>query len=333
MIITPLYLLLSLMMLGITLICFWLDSDSSLRLFKKKSKKWVHLLFFILLLGTLITLGALNFQVTLTLVALGMLCIVTVDTLWHKAYSHAHASGKSSPYRIVRYAHEFWLVLLIVWVIRSFIIQPYRVPTGSLLPTVEPGDFLIVNQFAYGLHFPIGNKKIMTIGAPQRGEIALFYYPPNPNLIFVKRVIGLPGDHIRYQNKVLYINGKEMTQTYLKTLELPAFDRLDFPDVHHMILKEENLNGVRHAIYEENIATPLSENFDLVVPQGNYFMMGDNRDNSGDSRIWGFVPESHLVGKAFRIWMSWDTLQHRPRWHRIGIKLTPTYSSTEKAKE
>lgn len=222
-------------------------------------------------------------------------------------------SSKIKDFFFVEYSKAFFPVLLVVWVVRSFIIQPYRVPTGSLEPTVMPGDFIAVEQFAYGLRFPVINKKIFQIGEPKRGQIVLFRWPENRAIIFVKRVIGLPGDHIIYQNKQLYINGKKQKQTFLYTtndINSWGYQRLVY-------VKEENLNGIKHKIYVQPIGGE-TENYDLVIPQGYYFMMGDNRDNSNDSRQWGFVPEKNLIGRAFGIWLSWDSLNKCIRWNRIG---------------
>ncbi len=214
---------------------------------------------------------------------------------------------------IIDYARSFFPVLLLVWVIRSFVGQPYRVPTGSLEPTILPGDFMVVSQFSYGIRLPVINTKIIDIAQPKRGDIALFRWPINPSIIFVKRVVGLPGDHIVYKNKTLYINAKEMKQTLIgKSFDIDP-DGYKYP----AYLKSEDLMGLKHQILlqvhgRESIDT------DVVIPAGHYFMVGDNRDDSDDSRIWGFVPEENLVGKAQMIWLSWDSQAHTIRWDRIG---------------
>lgn len=228
-------------------------------------------------------------------------------------YKKRRILGKNKPPVIVEYARAFFPVLLAVWVLRSFAIQPYRVPTGSLEPTIMPGDFIASQQFAYGLRLPVFNKKFLNIADPKRGQIALFRWPKDPKIMFVKRVIGLPGDHIVYKNKVLYINGKKITQKFL-------YNTHDVGDDGYRRLvevKQEDLDGVKHKIYIQPFGGE-TENYDIVVPSGDYFMMGDNRDNSDDSRQWGFVPEKNLVGKAFIIWMSWNSLKHEIRWSRIG---------------
>lgn len=223
---------------------------------------------------------------------------------------------------VIDYARAFFPVLLLVFCIRSFLFQPYRVPTGSLKPTVMPGDFILVNQYRYGVRFPVWDKKIIPVDEPKRGQIALLYYPVDHHFTFVKRVIGLPGDHISYINKVLYINGKEATQKYMGDVT----QLNDFGQLMTYQKYQEDLNGVKHNIFELNDENHSADNFyNLVVPQGEYFVMGDNRDESDDSRYWGFVPEKDLVGQALFVWMSWDTnaahFYDAIRWDRIGRPL------------
>lgn len=221
---------------------------------------------------------------------------------------------------VIDYARSFFPVLLLVFVIRSFVVQPYRVPTSSLAPTVLPGDFIFVNQYHYGIRFPVWNKEILSVGNPTHGQIALFFYPVNHAFTFVKRVIGVPGDHISYINKTLYINGKKQPQKYIG--EVTRLD--DFGNLVTYRQYQEDFFGIKHDIFERADAS--SDNFyNIVVPKGEYFMMGDNRDESDDSRYWGFVPAHDLVGHALFIWMSWDSnatsWNDYIRWNRIGNKL------------
>ena len=210
-------------------------------------------------------------------------------------------------------ARSFFPIFLIVLLIRSFIIQPYRVPTGSLEPTVMSGDFIIVNQYVYGLRLPVINKKIVEIGSPKRGDIALFRYPDDPRMIYVKRVIGLPGDHISYRSKTLTINGKVAQQFDL------GMDMEAGRDPHSSVqLKTEMLGEVSHSIFIRPHYREFEEFDIIIVPSRSYFMMGDNRDNSNDSRVWGVVPEKNLIGKAIGVWMSWDHSNKTIRWKRIG---------------
>jgi len=210
------------------------------------------------------------------------------------------------------HAKSFFPVLLIILIIRSFIVQPYKVPTGSLSPTIIPVEFILVNQFAYGLKLPILNINILNIGEPKRGDLVLFRYPKNPKILFVKRVIGLPGDNITYYKKILKINGEITTQLF-QNIDLDMEG--EFPKI--VKVKIENLNGLKHKIFIRDEINK-DERFDIIVPNNFYFMMGDNRDSSNDSRHWGFVPKNNLVGKAFAIWMSWDQERKIIRWERIG---------------
>lgn len=264
-----------------------------------------------------------NFPLILLILTIVSGLIWLIDSLfWIK--HRKTASGKIKHPLIVDYARYFFPILLLVLIIRSFIVQPFRVPTGSLEPTVLPGDFILVSQFAYGLHFPVFNWEILPLSKPKRGDIAVFHWPVNSHKDFVKRVIGLPGDNISYVNKVLYINGKKIPQKFIGyTVDSNS------PTGPSWTVKvmQENLLGIKHDIYicasnSSHCPIATAQNFhDVTVPAGEYFMLGDNRDNSDDSRYWGFVPEKDLVGKAFLIWMSWDNNKHRIRWHRIGKHL------------
>ena len=198
-----------------------------------------------------------------------------------------------------------------------------------------PGDFLVVSQFAYGLKFPIGNFKLIPTGEPKRGDIVLFYPPNNPKMIFVKRLIGLPGDKIEYRHKVLTINGQQQPQTLVGK----GYDYGDGPGQTEPVdIYRENLDGVIHQIYRRPYSTdgrfPLeSDNqgdFTFTVPKGTYFMMGDNRDDSGDSRYFGPVPERNIIGQALVVWLSWDPVHHRFRWARFGTSLLPHHQSPQK---
>lgn len=253
-----------------------------------------------------------TFYLTLAVVLTGLISLIDILFFARKRM----LNGQKMPV-LIDYARAFFPVLLLVLVIRSFIFQPYRVPTSSLAPTVLPGDLIAVKQFEYGLRLPVTNTKIIPVHEPKYGQIYLFRFPPNPQLTYIKRVIGLPGDHIQYTNKVLYINGQEQKQKLLERTHYVDENGMYFP----VNLIEENLKGVKHLIYvmPEGGET---QNVDVVVPPGHYFAMGDNRDDSGDSRSWGFVPEANLIGEAFWIFMSWDSNAegiHKIRWDRVGM--------------
>jgi signal peptidase I len=198
-------------------------------------------------------------------------------------------------------------VLGFVLILRSFIIEPFQIPSSSMVPTLKVGDFILVSKWTYGLRLPVLRSKIVEVDSPKRGDVMVFF-PPHVDRYFIKRVVGLPGDEIHVLNGVLYINGEKMTQT--ASLEEAVDDR--------SVAMTENLMGVEHAIQKRVLPTRLSQNFTAVVPEGHYFMMGDNRDNSSDSRVWGPVPEERIVGKAFARWMFWDSFASLPSFDRAG---------------
>ena len=258
----------------------------------------------------------LDFPLILLSVIIFSGVIVLVDFIFCLCNRESFLEKKKRHW-IIEYARSFFPVLLLVFCIRSFVAQPYRVPTGSLEPTVLPGDFILVNQYHYGVRLPIWDKKILTVGEPQHGQIALFYYPVDHAFTFVKRVIGMPGDHISYINKTLYINGKKQPIKFIENVSRMN----DFGQVVLYQKYEEDLEGVKHDILIRPDA-PKNDFYNVVVPKNEFFMMGDNRDESDDSRYWGFVPEHDFVGHALFIWMSWNAnathFYDSVRWKRIG---------------
>lgn len=215
---------------------------------------------------------------------------------------------------VVEYAKSFFPIILIVLIIRSFIAEPFRIPSGSMLPTLHIGDFILVNKFSYGVRLPVLNSKVLSTGEPERGDVVVFRYPKNPQVDYIKRVIGLPGDKVGYFNKTVYINGNAIAQDVkeknINLLSLvPARNELRF----------EQLGEVGHDILVDPDRRLIEG--EAVVPEGEYFVMGDNRDNSNDSRFWGTVPEGNLVGQAFFIWMSWDLNAGGIVWNRLGSSI------------
>ncbi len=196
----------------------------------------------------------------------------------------------------VDYARSFFPVLLVVLLLRSFLVEPFQIPSGSMRPTLEVGDFILVNKFTYGLRLPVINTEVVDFGEPERGDVMVFRFPQEPSVNFIKRVIGLPGDRIRYEGKQLYINGEPVTKELVNANPDTAPGEMEF---------DELLGDAAHVIYN-NPRDPGPQVRELTVPKGHYFMMGDNRDHSNDSRYWGFVPEDNIVGKAFAVWMHWD---------------------------
>lgn len=216
---------------------------------------------------------------------------------------------------ISEYARSFFPILLLVFSLRSFAYEPFRIPSGSLKPTLLVGDFILVNKFDYGIRLPVIHTKILPVNEPKRGDIVVFREPQIESRDLIKRVIGIPGDHISYKNKVLYINGIIIPQQFEKY----SIDQEDSVGPWEVVQKQENLFGVEHCIYQ--IPDKENDDFDVVVPKGKYFMMGDNRDSSADSRSWGFLPEENIIGKATRVWMSYDKPTHPIRWARVGKKI------------
>ena len=201
----------------------------------------------------------------------------------------------------------FFPVLFIVLVVRSFIVEPFQIPSGSMIPTLEIGDFILVNKYTYGLRLPVLGTKVMEVGEPDYGDVMVFF-PPGDDRYFIKRVVGLPGDEIRLVNNLLYINGAAMPQTELETHDGQSSYRV----------VTENLKGVDHLVRRRRDAGKYGDNFVEIVPAGHYFLVGDNRDNSWDSRAWGSVPEENIVGRAFVIWMHWEKMLSVPSFDRVG---------------
>jgi signal peptidase I len=215
----------------------------------------------------------------------------------------------------VDYARSFFPIVLVVLLLRSFLVEPFRIPSGSMMPTLLVGDFILVNKYTYGIRLPVLNTKIIALGEPQRGDIVVFRFPKDPTMDYIKRVIGLPGDRIGYYNKQIYVNGEPVKQTVLGEYEGARAEGMAGGES----LLNENFRGVSHDILVRQ-GEPGREG-EFKVPEGHYFVMGDNRDNSNDSRYWGTVPEQNLVGKAFFIWMSWDAAKGGIAFNRMGTVL------------
>ena len=212
---------------------------------------------------------------------------------------------------LLEYSKSFFPVLLVVLILRGFLFEPFRIPSGSMMPTLLVGDFILVNKFSYGLRLPVIHTKLNDGDSPKRGDVAVFRYPRNESLDYIKRVIGLPGDRIAYYNRRLTINGvplqTKFDHDYQGLGELNNMiggNGCDKVDAGCTVLVEQQ-SDVKYSIMN-NLQVSYSADGELEVPAGHYFVMGDNRDHSSDSRVWGFVPEANLVGKAVMIWMHWD---------------------------
>jgi signal peptidase I len=311
----------------------------------------------------LITAETLDFSLVLLLLSIATGIVWGIDQLFfRKPREAAAAAAQPAPIVLpepgtVDYARSFFPVAFIVLIVRAFIFEPFRIPSDSMMPTLLDGDFIVVNKYAYGLRWPVVNKKFLDIGSPQRGDVVVFRHPPHPNVNYIKRLVGLPGDRIEVRDDHLVINGQ--------TIALQEIG--DYTDGCYVGLKlmSETLGEHTHEVMscrsevglmpgnrfvdEGNPVplpacdrkktsadvgrwvcreTPVGSSRDRgdhqfeIVPDGFYLMIGDNRDNSADGREWGFVPEGHIVGKATRIWFNWSWKRSGgPMWYRIGHKI------------
>jgi len=226
--------------------------------------------------------------------------------------------AESGPAHWLASVASLFPILVLVLVFRSFLFEPFKIPSGSMIPTLQIGDFIVVNKFSYGLRLPVLNKKILSTGEPERGDVMVFRFPENERVNYIKRVVGLPGDAIAYRNKVLFINGEPVEQETVGYWEGEGLNRN--PPGRRPIERTEHLGDESHAILifpdqrDRTVRT-------WTVPEGHYFVLGDNRDQSLDSRAWNFVPEDNLVGRASLIWMHWDCGRGCVVWERIGDKI------------
>jgi signal peptidase I len=242
-----------------------------------------------------------------------LLILLLTGVIWlidYLFFQKKRATGVEEP-TTVEYAKSFFPVILLVFLIRSFVAEPFKIPSGSMMPTLLAGDYILVNKFTYGLRIPVLNTVFLEINQPKRGDIAVFHFPPDPKIDYIKRIVGLPGDRIQYQNKRLIINDKPIEVNMLENVG----DEMPDESMIRSYRLQEQLSDVKHDILVHNIPNryepdAIGDKFlngeTIVVPEGHYFAMGDNRDNSSDSRVWGFVPNNNLVGKAFFIWFNFD---------------------------
>ena len=242
----------------------------------------------------------------------------------HAAASVAIADAALRQPLWLEYTAGLFPVIAVVFFLRSFVAEPFKIPSGSMIPTLLVGDLILVNKFAYGIRLPVVNAKIVDIGSPERGDVMVFRYPRDPSMDYIKRVVGLPGDRVAYQNRRLTINGTEVPLS-------PSGEYYDSERLTYSPRYSETLGTIPHNILTELEKPSFISGVDAfpfrdrceygssgvtcTVPQGHYFVMGDNRENSLDSRYWGFVPEQNIVGKAFFIWMNFSDLQRIGRFH------------------
>lgn len=257
----------------------------------------------------------INLALILTILTAATGVVVLFNRLYYaKKVSASGGKGNIAVDTLVEYSRSFFPVLLFVLVVRSFVFEPFRIPSGSMMPTLLDGDYIFVKKYSYGLRWPVVEKKFIETGEPRRGDVVVFRLPSDPSINYIKRVVGLPGDVIVYDNVHLTINGEAVPMSA-------------YPDIDTAVrgyFYKESLDGREHAIRHslDVLHMPAGNTRPRVyeVPDGQYFMMGDNRDNSQDSRYIGPVPEGNLVGEAVRIWMHMDGLEW-PDWGRIGMKI------------
>jgi len=263
-----------------------------------------------------------NFDFELILVILTLVsgAIWALDKILWAKQRPVDPDGESQEPIVVEYANSLFPVFLVVLVLRSFAGEPYEIPSGSMKPTLLVGDYILVSKFSYGVRLPVIDTKLFNVSSPQRGDVFVFRYPEDDETNFIKRAVGVPGDKVKYINKTLYINDVKAEQTILGTApaECPGFFR------QPATIMQEDLLGIEHQIYV--CQQDRGGSIEFTVPEGHYLAFGDNRDNSNDSRGWGFVPERNLVGKAQIIWFSSDATKgwfsgERFRWNRIGTAL------------
>lgn len=256
----------------------------------------------------------MNFALVLFIALLVTGAIWLADRLW---FARRRPQDAKLPV-LVDYSKSFFPVILVVFLLRSFLVEPFKIPSGSMLPTLEIGDFILVNKYEYGIRLPILNRKLIDIGAPARGDVVVFRFPKDPSLDYIKRVIGLPGDVVEYRDKRLILNGEPVAMqadgTYayvaggLNYIEAAVYRESLGKKTHRAMIQADMPPVLLHQVdgdfpYRENCAYN-ERGFRCQVPQGHYFTLGDNRDASNDSRYWGFVPDENIVGRAFMIWWN-----------------------------
>jgi signal peptidase I len=230
-----------------------------------------------------------------------------VDALVLAPARRRRGQGEEADPVLVEYSKSFFPVLFVVFVLRSFLVEPFQIPSSSMVPTLQVGDYILVNKFTYGIRLPVVRTEVVDLGEPERGDVMVFFPPHMNKTYYIKRVIGIPGDQVTYRNKRLYVNGEQVPEEPVAVL----------PDARAGQRVSLAAFGDRQHLVQTDLARS-PRDFSVIVRPGHYFMMGDNRDNSSDSRVWGQVSEKDIVGKAFAVWMHWDSLFSIPSFDRVG---------------
>lgn len=270
-----------------------------------------------------------DFNLILVPVTLVFFLLWLLDKL---VFKQRKTKGKGNENFIIAWAYDFWPVLAVVLFVRSFLYEPFNIPSESMMPTLEVGDFILVNKFDYGVRLPLIHTKIIQTGEPKHGDVAVFRYPENPKQSFIKRVIGLPGDVVEMKKGELWVNGQVQQRELLGQVPTSIkTDRGAMPITmdqyqnshgeHQFINRQISLqqnSAVLSAQVQQAQSLTMNQNWSYTVPAGHYFVMGDNRDQSEDSRSWGFVPEENLIGRAFYVWMHKEAGFKLPTLERNG---------------
>jgi signal peptidase I len=264
----------------------------------------------------------MDFDFNLILVPLTLIFFIiwAMDKLIWKQHKQYKAGQLAKEPAWISWAYDFFPVLAIVLIVRSFMFEPFNIPSESMNPTLKTGDFILVSKFAYGIRLPIINTKIIDSGEPKRGEVAVFRYPLNPSVNYIKRVIGLPGDTIVFNEGILTINGQAISKVAMPDMGDSTYEHFfsEQMGTHSHIVRASQAPYVNSLKNGEFVASN-GHHWEVTVPANHYFMMGDNRDQSADSRFWGFMPEENLAGRAMYIWMHKEPGMHLPSFQRQGV--------------
>lgn len=265
----------------------------------------------------------MDFSLVLVLLTFGMGAIWALDAVVFRPRREAAFEALREPGEapkepaLVDFSRSFFPIVLVVLLVRSFLYEPFRIPSSSMMPTLRVGDFIFVSKFSYGLRLPVLNSKILSLGEPQRGDVAVFRLPSDPSTNYIKRIVGVPGDVVSLRDKRLWINGEPVPLELAENAVEVECGGFWFKARRF----NETIGAVTHSIYIGEQRDRASPFLDRAVPAGQYLVLGDNRDCSQDGRLIGYVPEGNMVGRAVRIWMNWDSASRRPLWHRIGDRI------------